>query len=106
MNVLLIESEVSDCIVVLKDGATIEANSLDLFRKDLHHFKGWTCTAGTDSILIESDFQVWSGICRIDNLGNLFDDDFNLLQSPTVCTKDQCTTCENDLTNTKKKKFN
>jgi hypothetical protein len=103
MNVLLVESEMSDCTIVLKDGTTIDVNSQDLFRKDLHHFKGWTCTAGTDSILIESDFQVWSGVCRNDNLGNLFDDNFDLFQSPTVCTRNQCTTCESDLLNTKKR---
>lgn len=103
MNVLLVESEMSDCTVVLKDGTKIDVNSYDLFNKDLYHFKGWTCAAGTDSILVESDFQVWSGICRNDNLGNLFDDNFNLLQSPTVCTKDQCTTCPTDLINAKKR---
>lgn len=103
MNVLLVESKMSDGTVVLKDGTTIDVNLMDLFRKDLHHFKGWTCTAGTDGILVESDFQVWSGVCRNDNLGNLFDDNFNLLQSPTVCTKDQCTTCPTDLINAKKR---
>jgi hypothetical protein len=93
----------SDCAVVFKDGTKIDVNSWDLFNKDLHYFKGWSCTAGSDSILIESDFQVWSGTCRNDNLGNLFDDNFKLLQSPTVCTKDQCTTCTIDLNNTKKR---
>ena len=103
MNVLLVESKMADCTVVLKDGTEIDVNSWDLFKKDLHYFKGWTCTAGTDSIIIESDFQVWSGVCRNNNLGNLFDNNFSLLQSLTVCTKDQCTTCPVDLTNTKKR---
>ena len=103
MNVLLVESTTADCTVVLKDGTRIDVNSWDLFNKDLHHFKGWTCTAGIDSIIVESDCQVWSGVCRNDNLGNLFDDDFSLLQSPTICTKDQCTTCPADLINTKKR---
>jgi hypothetical protein len=103
MNVLLVESKTADCTVVLKDGTRIDVNSWDLFNKDLHHFKGWACTAGTDSIIVESDFQVWSGVCRNDNLGNLFDDDFSLLQTPTVCTKDQCTTCPADLINNKKR---
>ena len=62
MNVLLVESKMSDCTVVLRDGTKIDVNSYDLFNEDLYHFKGWTCAAGTDGILIESDFQVPKGL--------------------------------------------
>ena len=102
MSVLLVESKTADCTVVLKDGTEIDIESWELWRNNLHHFKGWTCAAGSDTIIIESDFQVWSGVCRNDNLGNLLDDNFSLLKEMTICTKNQCTTCTSDLNNSKK----
>lgn len=102
MSVLLVESKTADCTVVLKDGTEIDIESWELWRNNLHYFKGWTCAAGSDSIIIESDFQVWSGVCRNDNLGNLLDDNFSLFKEPTICTTNQCTACISDLTNSKK----
>lgn len=103
MNALLVESADSDCTVVLKDGTEIDVSSWELWRNNLHNFKGWQCNAGSDTIIIESNFEVWSGVCRNDNLGNLLDENFSLLQSPTICTKNHCTTCMSDLNNSKKK---
>lgn len=102
MNVLLTESPNSDCTVVLADGTEIDVESFDLWYHNLAKFQNWSCAAGVDSIVVESDFQVWSGVCRNDNLGNLLDENFSLLQNPTVCVKDQCTTCIADLINDKK----
>lgn len=103
MSALLQESSNNDCTVVLQDGSKIDIDCLDLWRNNLHNFKGWICNAGMDTIIIESDFTVWSGVCRNDNMGNLFDDDFALAKGPTVCVKDHCTTCKSDLNNFKKK---
>lgn len=102
MNVLLVESVNSDCTVVLADGTEIDVESFEVWRNNLANFQGWTCSAGVDSIVVETDFQVWSGVCRNDNMGNLFDENFSLLEKPTVCEKIQCTTCIADLINNKK----
>lgn len=102
MTVFLTESPNSDCTAILADGTEIDIESWDLWRNNIAYFQGWNCAAGMDSIVVESDFQVWSGVCRNDNLGNLMDENFSLLKEPTVCVKNQCTTCIADLINDKK----
>jgi MoaA/NifB/PqqE/SkfB family radical SAM enzyme len=106
MSVLLVENKHCDVTVVLKDGSEIDIFSDQLFNNDLHHWQGWICNAGYDGIYIESDFNVYSAVCYNDNLGNLFDDNFSLLKTPTVCRQEKCTSCSYDLGMSKKKEVN
>jgi hypothetical protein len=88
--------------VTLKDGSTVKISANQLYDKNLHHWQGWLCNAGVDSIVIDWNFEVYGGQCRNDYLGNLFDEDFSWLASPTVCKQDSCTSCASDLYANKK----
>lgn len=68
--------------------------------EDSCNWKGWSCAAGSEHILVEFDLSVYSGECKNDYLGNL-DNDFSLLTDYTTCVKEQCTGCTSDLTVTK-----
>jgi hypothetical protein len=97
MSNILVRDKNCNAIVELKDGQTIEIFAEQLYDKNLHHWKGWYCNAGVDSIFIDSDFIVYAGQCENDNLGNLFNNDFSFLKSPTICRRETCTTCTTDL---------
>ena len=88
--------------VMLRDGSTIKISANQLFDKNLHHWQGWLCDAGVNSVMIDWDFTVYSGQCRNDCLGNLMSDDFEFLKSPTICKRQNCTSCASDLYSNKR----
>lgn len=103
MSVLLVRDHNCNATVVLKDGTEIDVYVHQLVDKNLHHWQGWICNAGVDSIFIESDYTVYSAQCRNDKLGNLFDSSFSLFKDPTVCRSEHCSNCTSDLYLLKKK---
>lgn len=101
MTVNLYKDNHCNAIVHLKDKSTIEVNTDQIHNNNLHYWEGWFCNVGIDSIFIDNDFTVYAGQCRNDNLGNLFDVNFALFDSPTVCKQKKCTSCATDLFSTK-----
>lgn len=101
MTVNLYRDNNCNAIVHLKDGTTIGVATDQIHNKNLHHWEGWLCNVGVDSIFIDNDFTVYAGSCRNDKLGNLFTKDFSLFDSPTVCKQKKCTSCTSDLFSTK-----
>lgn len=59
-----------------------------------HDYKGWQCDAGTDTINVHFDGNVWGSICKIVNMGRI--ESFEPLTTPVICTKNYCT-CPGDL---------
>jgi hypothetical protein len=104
MNTILTQDKNCNVEVELQDGNKINVFANQLFDKELHHWKGWECNAGMDGIYIFDDFTVYSGNCKNDLLGNLFDDNFKLFNKPTICKRETCTSCTSDLYMTKLKK--
>lgn len=89
----------TDCNSVIKtqDGQELEIRAHRLYDLGLAHWQGWQCSAGKDMIFVDHDFTVYSGQCRNDCLGNLFDEHFKLFTEPTICKRTECTPCESDL---------
>lgn len=89
-----------NCIV--RDDQDLEyriyANQMHNLGLDL--FKGWSCDAGVDRILIDVDGSIWNGECFDKQLGTW--DDWRLLDSH-VCRRDRCTGCTDDLMTRKSK---
>jgi MoaA/NifB/PqqE/SkfB family radical SAM enzyme len=56
----------------------------------LANFQGWKCHAGSVRICIFPDGSVYGAECENDHLGNLDDDSFNILNSPTICKQKEC----------------
>jgi len=86
-----------NCIV--DDAAHIHAN--DIIKLKMNNFKGWTCNAGLESLMINWDGEVYRATCRVgDSIGNIYSEDFNIPTKPIVCTRNWCT-CEADIPLTK-----
>jgi hypothetical protein len=86
-----------NCIV--DDAAHIHAN--DIIKLKMNNFKGWTCNAGLESLMINWDGEVYRATCRVGgSLGNIYNGDFNVPKDPIICTRNWCT-CEADIPLTK-----
>jgi len=73
----------------------------DIIKKHQNQFKGWTCNAGIESLMINWDGEVHRATCRVGgSLGNIYHDTFVLPSDPIVCTRDWCT-CAADIPLTK-----
>ena len=81
------------------DEHIIHAN--DIIKKQLNQFKGWTCNAGLESLMINWDGEVHRATCRVGgSLGNIYQGTFVAPSDPVICTRDWCT-CAADIPLTK-----
>lgn len=86
-----------NCLV--NDDIPMHAN--DIIKMNWNKFKGWSCNAGLESLMINWDGTVYRATCRVgDKLGNIYNDDFVFPQDPVICTRNFCT-CEADIPLTK-----
>jgi MoaA/NifB/PqqE/SkfB family radical SAM enzyme len=84
---------------VIDDIEQMHAN--DIIKLHKNKFKGWTCTAGLESLMINWDGEVHRATCRVGgSLGNIYNDTFELPVDPIICTRDSCT-CAADIPLTK-----
>ena len=77
----------------------IHAN--DIIKLHLNKFKGWSCNAGIESLMINWDGDVHRATCRVGgSLGNIYANTFTVPTEPIICTRDYCT-CAADVPLTK-----
>jgi MoaA/NifB/PqqE/SkfB family radical SAM enzyme len=77
----------------------IHAN--DVIKLHLNKYKGWTCNAGIESLMINWDGEVHRATCRVGgSLGNIYNNTFIAPTEPITCTRDWCT-CAADIPLTK-----
>lgn len=78
---------------------TVHAN--DVIKRNKNNFKGWTCSAGIESLMINWDGEVHRATCRVGgSLGNIYNNTFVQPSDPITCTRDWCT-CAADIPITK-----
>ena len=83
----------------IDDSQVIHAN--DIIKKHLNKFKGWTCNAGIESLMINWDGEVHRATCRVGgSLGNIYEGSFEKPVTPITCDRDFCT-CAADIPLTK-----
>lgn len=92
-----------NCEITCEDGSKFLLNANRLHNQQLDHWEGWHCEAGSTRLWIEHNGAVYSGECKNDYLGNIFSD-WNILMQPTVCKKNRCSGCTDDLLISKKNK--
>jgi MoaA/NifB/PqqE/SkfB family radical SAM enzyme len=69
----------------------IEEVSLEFKRtKNLNNFYGHMCWAGVEQIIINFSGQVYNGWCLTEYLGNIFENEIDILPSPKPCPKLLC----------------
>lgn len=85
--------------VIIDNSKTYHAN--DVIKLHLNKYKGWTCNAGLESLMINWDGEVHRATCRVGgSLGNIYSSDFTLPTEPIVCDRNFCT-CAADIPLTK-----
>jgi MoaA/NifB/PqqE/SkfB family radical SAM enzyme len=96
--------------------ATVEANTVvwlddkhaqllyhanDMIKNHQNKFKGWTCNAGIESLMINWDGDVHRATCRVGgSLGNIYEGNFVATSEPVTCDRNFCT-CAADIPITK-----
>ena len=89
-----------NCIIHV-DGGTKERHANDIIKLHLNQYKGWTCNAGLESLMINWDGDVHRATCRVGgSLGNIYDGTFIIPTEPVICTRNYCT-CAADIPLTK-----
>jgi MoaA/NifB/PqqE/SkfB family radical SAM enzyme len=77
----------------------IHAN--DVIKLHLNKFKGWTCSSGIESLMINWDGDVYRATCRVGgSLGNIYKGTFLQPVDPVICDRNFCT-CAADIPLTK-----
>jgi len=85
--------------VRIDDSAIMHAN--DVIKLHKNQFKGWSCNAGIESLMINWDGDVHRATCRVGgSLGNIYTGTFDVPTEPIICTRDWCT-CAADIPLTK-----
>jgi hypothetical protein len=74
-----------------------------IHNNQLDNWQDWKCDAGHRRLDIDKDFNVYSGQCHNDYLGNLLNN-WEPLSAPTTCKQKRCTGCTDDLLIAKHKK--
>jgi len=91
--------------------ATVEGNCVidgiqiihanDVIKLHLNKYKGWTCNAGIESLMINWDGDVHRATCRVGgSLGNIYEGNFVAPLKPVTCDRNFCT-CAADIPLTK-----
>ena len=85
-----------NCEITLSDGSTFKVSANWIHNENLDYWQDWHCEAGTTRLDIDKDFNVHSGKCKNDFLGNLFAD-WHIMPNGTTCSRLRCTGCTDDL---------
>ena len=103
--------DVKDLQWIKSKEATVKGNCIidnleimhanDIIKLNRNQYKGWTCNAGIESLMINWDGAVHRATCRVGgSLGNIYTGTFTIPKESIVCTRDFCT-CAADIPLTK-----
>ena len=88
-----------NCVVTTDNGVEHRVYANWMHNNQLDNWQGWRCAAGESRFYIDSNFDVWSGECKNDFLGNAQTQ--WQTKTDTVCKRETCTGCTDDLLATK-----
>jgi len=91
-----------NCKITTSENESFLIDSLRLYNENMHHWYGWVCNVGVDSLRIDGNLNIFNGVCKQKLLGNLAqlhssNESFHLPHNPAVCDKLSCTGCSTDL---------
>jgi hypothetical protein len=84
-----------NCEIKTQFGNTYQVYANWIHNTDQDHWQGWHCNTGSTRLYIDKDLKVFNGECSVLNLGHALDG-FDLVDT-TVCTKQRCSGCTDDL---------
>ena len=88
-----------NCVVTTDTGVERKVYANWMRNNDLDNWQGWRCAAGVTRFYINSNFDIWSGECENDLLGNVLTKWET--KNDTVCQQKHCTGSTDDLIATK-----
>lgn len=94
-----------NCVVTTDEfgpkGMEVFHHANDIIKLNLNKYKGWTCNAGIESLMVNWDGEVHRATCRVGgSLGNIYQGTFTVSSESIICTRDWCT-CAADIPITK-----
>jgi hypothetical protein len=84
-----------NCRVTTQDGEQHLVYGNWLHNQKLDAWRGFRCDAGATRFHIDKNFDIWSGECKNDHLGNMLTDWSPRLD--VICQQDYCSGCTDDL---------
>jgi hypothetical protein len=91
----MIKHDNYNCKITTEDGQEHLVYANWIYNEGLDNWKGYRCDAGHTRFNIDKNFDIWSGQCKNDYLGNLLTD--WSLKIDTICFRDRCAACTDDL---------
>jgi hypothetical protein len=91
-----------NCTITLDSGEQYNVYANWIHNQGLDQWQNWHCDAGHTRFYIDKNFDIWSGECKNDHLGNIITG-WNL-KTDTTCNRPTCTGCTDDLITTKHEK--
>ena len=88
-----------NCVITTDSGEQKKVYANWIHNNGLDHWRGWHCEAGVTRFCIDDKLDVWSGECKNDFLGNALTQ--WTVKTHTVCKRETCTGCTDDLLATK-----
>lgn len=92
-----------NCHIELDDGQTFSVYANWMHNSGLDNWQGWLCDAGVTRIYIDSELDVYGGMCLNSKLGNI-QTGWGLHDERVECNRPRCTGCTDDLIVSKKMK--
>lgn len=84
-----------------KNGARKRISPQRLISLGANNWKGWTCYAGAEQLVVNMDGEIYRGWCLVGGkLGNISDPQLELSVKPVICDKSFCH-CNFDIMSTK-----
>ena len=90
-----------NCQITTDTGEEYRVYANWIHNNNLDYWKGWSCDAGKTRFYIDKNFDVWSGECRNNHLGNALEE--WTPKHDTVCLRERCHGCTDDLLTKKQK---
>jgi MoaA/NifB/PqqE/SkfB family radical SAM enzyme len=86
-----------NCVIDYENAPEVLKHANDIIKEHENQFKGWKCSAGIESLMINWDGEVHRATCRVGgSLGNIYDGSFEPPEEWVTCTRDWCT-CAADI---------
>lgn len=87
----------SNTVITDQQGHEMLYHANDVIKLHLNKWKGWSCTAGIESLMINWDGEVHRATCRVGgSLGNIYSGTFLQPVESVVCDRNFCT-CAADI---------
>jgi hypothetical protein len=76
--------------VQYQDGTVTALDADALMKQGLNKFKGWSCNAGNEVLVLSETGNVSMATCGVANLGHWSTININDINQPVICPRDYC----------------